>query len=174
MDCETYAAPTPSTGEVLADRSGECSVVVCASLRQKRNELYARVSNYPTALDEPFEELFLRMKASIDVFETELLDICGTEVSPLPVCTNRSGIGNRVAEIRAMCVEQSTRLVDAADTVLSELLLQMAGNQRTHAYARRIDALTAEFRKVGELMARITTYLAKITLPTIVGDPVKK
>ncbi|PIV89989.1 hypothetical protein COW46_03785 [Candidatus Gracilibacteria bacterium CG17_big_fil_post_rev_8_21_14_2_50_48_13] len=174
LGCEIFSAQQAPADQVLADSSAECSVVVCANLQKERNAFYGQVSNYPSALDEPFEELFLRLKTALGNYETTLQGICGTEALPLPVCTNRSGIGDKASSLRAQCDENVRLLVDAADTVLQELLLQMAGNQRTHAYARRIDALTQEFRKMNDLIAQITTYLAKITLPTIVGDPVKQ
>lgn len=179
LNCAQYEVAGQFTSpDNIASQGELCRVSTCAALFQKRNDYYTEVRKYPAALDEPFEEMFLRLKTSLDNYEQQLDAVCGTEAAPLPMCKTDSNsltvLGNEVSTIRNACTSEVSNLMDIADTVLRELLLQMAGNQRTHAYARRIDALALEFNKINDMLAQIVVYLKKIKLPTTVGDPVQQ
>lgn len=158
----------------VGSQGGQCRANVCASLNEQRNTYYDRLRNYSVALDEPFEELFLRLKGSLGNYRQDLLAVCGSAAQPLPVC----GGGDQVtfytsadsATIRNECGAEVDALMDTADTVIRELLLQLAGNQRTHAYARRVDALAQEWKKLNQKIAQVVTYIKKIKLTGLVGD----
>lgn len=162
---------------------GQCQALVCSALLVERETFYAQLSDYPVALDEPFEEIFVRLKGGLQNYATTLEGICGVEVNPLPLCggvTSTDGssllntLGAEATTIRTKCTAEVQVLVDIGDTVIRELLLRLAGDQRIHAYARRIDVLSNQFRELNKIVASIGKFLAKISLPTVVGDAPKQ
>lgn len=177
LNCSSYNT-TVFTAKSNTEADPEtCRANVCRTLYTRRNAYFNELENYSDALEDPFEELFLRLKTSLENYDFDLRSICGTEADPLPVCQVTGGDtiqDNDVAQIRAGCTQQVTQLLDIADTVLHEYLLQMAGNQRTHAYAKRIDALAEAVRGINETLAHVVTYMDKIKLTFVVGSTPKQ
>lgn len=172
-------APYESNGDIVipgnvSDQAQLCRVEVCAQLYTKRNDYYKSLRTYSTALDAPFEELLLSLKTSVENYDFDLRSVCGGEQNPLPVCAAKKyDLGNKSSTVRGECSALTEQLVDTADTVVHEMLLQLAGNQRVHTYARRLDALALEFKKVNDVLAHVVAYIKAIRLPSVVGAPQK-